>query len=316
VFEIITDFFDFDLRVRAARGHVRRKRRPMSITTIQLGLHPPGHWTRLLKAIEKANDEGVELRGQVAARPVGLIMSPRRPCASVARGGRAIKQSCTFRSQATRAAASARSATGDHRRDVGRANDDGTDDNCPTAFPLGPTGELRVREADSIKARADELGVTPAEVAYDALWPSTAKGASMFPSPTSLIATSSSHARCSCIRSRSGSRRRWRALHIISDASFATFLLTHWARDARAERTHPGRGSSSNDNAPTPRAWSAARPRIVAPGYKADLNIIDFDNLSIGRPENDLRPARQRQAARTTGHRLRRHHRQWCRRIP
>ena len=72
---------------------------------------------------------------------------------------------------------------------------------------------------------------------------------------------------------------------IICDASFPTYLLTHWTRDRR-----PAADCRS-------RSWwlcSRARPRVsvglhdrglIAPGYKADVNVIDYDKLHLHPPK-------------------------------
>jgi N-acyl-D-aspartate/D-glutamate deacylase len=71
----------------------------------------------------------------------------------------------------------------------------------------------------------------------------------------------------------------------ICDASAPTHMLTHWARD----RARGGRlpvefvvKRLAGDNA---RALGLHDRGRVAPGLKADLNVIDFDRLAIRRPE-------------------------------
>ena len=61
----------------------------------------------------------------------------------------------------------------------------------------------------------------------------------------------------------------------VCDASFTTFMLTHWVRD-RADRPAAARAGDRDDDAAATRATSgspiAAR---IAPGQRADLNVID-----------------------------------------
>ena len=70
----------------------------------------------------------------------------------------------------------------------------------------------------------------------------------------------------------------------ICDGSFPTTLLTMWARD----RDH-GRMSvpflvqrQCRDTARTVGLFDRG---VLAPGYKADVNVIDFEGLTIRRPE-------------------------------
>ena len=68
----------------------------------------------------------------------------------------------------------------------------------------------------------------------------------------------------------------------ICDASTPTFMLTHWARDRDAVRP-PARAGGAEADRETARstAWATAG---VAPGYRADLNVIDFDGFSLQLP--------------------------------
>ena len=71
----------------------------------------------------------------------------------------------------------------------------------------------------------------------------------------------------------------------ICDGGTPTFMLTHWARD-RAARPHASRSSTSSTARPSrrPRSTASATAALVAPGQRADLNVIDFDGLSFGLP--------------------------------
>jgi N-acyl-D-aspartate/D-glutamate deacylase len=69
----------------------------------------------------------------------------------------------------------------------------------------------------------------------------------------------------------------------ICDASFPTTLLTHWGRD----RGHGRLGLPhlvQRQTRATARTVGLLDRGVVAPGYRADLNVIDFDSLSAHRP--------------------------------
>jgi N-acyl-D-aspartate/D-glutamate deacylase len=69
----------------------------------------------------------------------------------------------------------------------------------------------------------------------------------------------------------------------ISDGSFPTFLLAYWGRD-RPEGTVPLPELVRRQTSDTARAAGLHDRGVLAPGLKADLNVIDFDALALERP--------------------------------
>ncbi|HXM00399.1 MAG TPA: amidohydrolase family protein, partial [Rhizomicrobium sp.] len=70
---------------------------------------------------------------------------------------------------------------------------------------------------------------------------------------------------------------------IISDGSFPTYLLTHWGRDRASGKFDLGY-LVKRQTADTARAVGLMDRGIIAPGMKADLNVIDFDKLRVDAP--------------------------------
>ena len=97
---------------------------------------------------------------------------------------------------------------------------------------------------------------------------------------------------------------------MICDGSFPTTM--HHPLDARPHARARSCRSSR---------WSGCRRRdtaetvglldrgLIAPGYRADLNVIDYDRLTLHAPAGRLRPAGRRPAADPAGERLYGHHR-------
>jgi N-acyl-D-aspartate/D-glutamate deacylase len=158
--------------------------------------------------------------------------------------------------------------------------------NWSNCFVIGQPANYAVRETDSIQAVAEQRGVTPAEVAYDALMEFNGEGCIYVPvanftdrnmditremlvHPLTIPGLGDGGAHCT----------------IISDASFATFLLTHWARDAAPSDRMPIEFVIQRQCADTARMVGLLDRGVVAPGYKADVNVIDFDNLALPIPE-------------------------------
>ena len=81
----------------------------------------------------------------------------------------------------------------------------------------------------------------------------------------------------------------------ICDGSLSTFLLTHWARD-RAEGKIPLEHLVKMQSRDTARFLGLEDRGTLAPGQRADINIIDFDNLRLRAPfmQRDLPAGGQR----------------------
>jgi N-acyl-D-aspartate/D-glutamate deacylase len=69
----------------------------------------------------------------------------------------------------------------------------------------------------------------------------------------------------------------------ISDVSFSTFLLTYWGRD-RAQGPLDVSWLVKRMTGDTAAAIGLNDRGILAAGYKADINVIDHDKLTIERP--------------------------------
>ena len=83
------------------------------------------------------------------------------------------------------------------------------------------------------------------------------------------------------------------------DAADALVPRPHARREARrrVRRAQPSAATRPKRSAsPTAACWR--------PGMKADVNVIDFDNLQPASPRDALRPARRRQAPAAAGRRL------------
>src|SRR4030095_6840010 len=72
---------------------------------------------------------------------------------------------------------------------------------------------------------------------------------------------------------------------IVCDASMTTYMLAHWVRDRtrgpRLRIEHAVRRLTSDAAA----LYQLSDRGIVAPGYKADLNVIDLTSVRLARPE-------------------------------
>ena len=138
---------------------------------------------------------------------------------------------------------------------------------------------------DSVAAIAARKGVTPQEVAYDMLIDDDGKGfifaCIVNYANYDLEAVKVMYSKDHVIPGLSDGGAH---VAFISDASFPTFLFSYWGRDVadgrmplhdlvRRQTREPARFAGLTDRG------------VLAPGMKADINVIDFANLALERPE-------------------------------
>ena len=91
---------------------------------------------------------------------------------------------------------------------------------------------------------------------------------------------------------------------VLCDASLPTFMLTHWARDrSRGERLSVEEVVHLQTRR-TAELYGFRDRGVLAPGYTADLNVIDHDALALESPEMvyDLPAAGKRLVQRARGY--------------
>ncbi|WP_338466299.1 D-aminoacylase [Novosphingobium sp. ZN18A2] len=157
-------------------------------------------------------------------------------------------------------------------------------------FEMDPDFDYEPGADASIAARAAAAGVSPEEYAYDLLCRDDGKGFIYLPilnyadgnldflealqiSDDTVNSLSDGGAHCGTI----------------CDAASPTFMLQHWVRDRKRGEGKAG-GRITLENAikrqchDTARLYGLDDRGLIAPGYTADLNVIDFDNVKLGKP--------------------------------
>ncbi len=149
---------------------------------------------------------------------------------------------------------------------------------------VDPLNYTPARE-DSITAIAAREGKTPREVAYDILIEDGGKGfifaALVNYANYDLEAVKTMYAEQHVIPGLSDGGAH---VAFISDASFPTFLFSYWGRDVREGRMSIPDLVRRQTKVPATFAGLLDRG-VIAPGMKADINVIDFPNLALERPE-------------------------------
>ena len=151
-------------------------------------------------------------------------------------------------------------------------------------FPLNDPPNYEPAASDSLLARAQARGVSPAEEAYDRLLDDD--GHAMMFVALSNFANNSLDTIGELIRRDDvvlGLGDGGAHYGMICDASYPTFMLAHWARDRAGARLTVTETIRMLTSVPARVAGLSDRGRIAL-GYKADLNVIDHAGLTLHKP--------------------------------
>ncbi|MEO7150815.1 MAG: amidohydrolase family protein [Burkholderiaceae bacterium] len=151
-------------------------------------------------------------------------------------------------------------------------------------FPLGATPDYEPSVMQSFLVRAKQRGVTALEALYDHL--AEGEGANLIYFPIfnyndgslSAVRSMLEHPRALAGLSDAGAH-----VGTICDASFSTFMLTHWVRD-RADGRLPLERAVEMLSGRNARYLGLDDRGVIAPGRRADLNVIDPRQLRLGAP--------------------------------
>jgi N-acyl-D-aspartate/D-glutamate deacylase len=91
---------------------------------------------------------------------------------------------------------------------------------------------------------------------------------------------------------------------VLCDASFPTTLIQHWGRDRTRGKKLPLERLVRMQTKETAELVGLFDRGVLAPGYKADVNVIDFDGLTLHPPTvvYDLPADGRRLVQRATGY--------------
>jgi N-acyl-D-aspartate/D-glutamate deacylase len=247
----------------------------------------PEQWRDLLKRAEDANAAGADLRPQVAGRPLNMLV------------GFQTFHPFTWRPTYARLAdLPLRERIAELRKPEIRAailSEESTNAN-PVAkyvvasldriFPMGEPPNYEPSPDTSVSAIAKREGRPEEEVLYDLMLRHDGRELLMFAllgysygnlddlremlvHPMSALGLSDGGAHCG----------------VICDASMPTFMLAHWARDRDRGEKLPLEVTVQKVTRDPARLYGLGDRGVVAPGFKGDLNLIDFDRLNLKLPE-------------------------------
>ncbi|WP_454885759.1 N-acyl-D-amino-acid deacylase family protein [Sphingomonas oryzagri] len=272
---------------RLMRRVAEESRRPLSYSLLQMPTGDPGQWRTYLNSLTAANADGLTIRAQVAPRPVGMlygldlsfhpfVFHPSfQSIADLPLAEKVVAmRDPTLRAQLL-------SERPDHSNPVLVK----TVTAFRFAYPMGRDPDYEPDLADRIDNRAKALGRTPEDVAYDLLLEDDGRailyqpGANYRDGNLDAVRTMLGHPDTIVGLADGGAH-----YGIICDASFPTFFLERWARDAdAAQRIALPDAIAALTSQPADAVGLGDRGRIVV-GAKADLNVIDLARLHLHRP--------------------------------
>tara|TARA_Y100000994_G_scaffold13808_2_gene10649 strand:- start:13351 stop:15030 length:1680 start_codon:yes stop_codon:yes gene_type:complete len=287
------------------REAARISGRPLSALIIQVD-HEPDLWRETLSNIEKANAEGISATGQVGCRPIGVLLGLDATVNPL--GNHPSYKAIAHLSLEERAAMLRNNSQ--LRRDlIEERPPDGfsewMDYALTRAFELGPDLNYEPEPSESVASRAERNGDSPWRLVVDLLSRGSGETLLLYPfenySSGSLneIHEMLTHPNTVCGVGDAGAH-----VGTICDASYPTYLLTHWGRDRTRGERLPLEFLVNKQTRRTAETYGLFDRGVLRPGYKADFNIVDFEQLSVGPPEliRDLPAGGKRLVQRPTGY--------------
>jgi N-acyl-D-aspartate/D-glutamate deacylase len=153
-----------------------------------------------------------------------------------------------------------------------------------TQYEMDPDFNYEPKQSESIAARATAAGVSGEEYAYELLMKDDGKGFIYFPilnfADGNLNFLEALQAADDTVNSLSDGGAH---CGTICDAASPTFMLQHWVRDRKGARItleHAVKRQCRD----TALLYGLADRGLIAPGYVADINVIDLDKVKLGKP--------------------------------
>jgi N-acyl-D-aspartate/D-glutamate deacylase len=280
---------EFDLMDRFSRVSGR----PVTFTLVQSPDYPPDTWRHLLALTTEANASGSQLFPQVSSRPIGLATGlsgyhafQRRPTYMRLAGLALHERVKEMAKPEVKAAILSET-------DVAVA-EPGSMANifnlflmaAPVIYPLADPVDYEPEMSMCLGARAAATGDDILSVMYDFLLEQD--GASM----GAIMGGVDVHQSQEVIREMlvhpatvTGLSDAGAHVTLICDASMPTTQLTYWARDRRRGERIPIEFLVHKQTARNARLYGLDDRGTLAPGLRADINVIDLENLSVAPPK-------------------------------
>jgi len=260
--------------------------RPLSVLLLQVD-SAPELWKETRDAIHAANAAGIAATGQVGCRPIGVMLgldatvNPFRTNPAY--------QAIADLPLAERAARMRNDESLRRALVADRPHDGHTkwmDYALTRSYDLGDELNYEPDPSTSIALRAAEYGVDPWQLLLDLLAADDGSTLLLFPFENYYngdledIRTMLADPFTICGIGDAGAH-----VGTICDASYPTYLLSHWTRDRTRGEKLPLEFVVNKQTRRTAETYGLLDRGLLQPGYRADINIVDHGALSVGRPE-------------------------------
>ena len=270
--------------------------RPVTFALVQ-NMTEPDLWREIMDESIEAAKEGANLRPQISGRPFGLLIGLQTYHAFAKRPTfKALQEkTSSFEELASRLrdpdVKAAILSEDDLPPEEGNIFDGMSfivRESLDKIYVLGDPPDYEPTDDKTVTAMAKSRGVDPLELLYDLFLEQD--GRAMLLMPVFNYAAGD----CEAIREQlthpygvSGLSDGGAHCGMICDASIPTFLLTHWARDRSRGEKLELEWVVQKQSRETARLFGLDDRGSLEVGQKADLNVIDFENLALRSPRLD-----------------------------
>ena len=280
VIEVNSDFGPGEFEILRAAAEVAG--RPLSVLLLQVN-NAPDLWRETRAQIHAARKAGVNVNGQVGCRPIGVMMglettihpfSSHPAWLSLQHLTPAQRVERLRREAPLRRKLVEERPTDEHTRRVAEA--------FQRIYVVDESYDYEPHPSTSIGARAGAAATSPWLLALEAMLDRDGKQL--------LVETFENYTEGNLDNIREMLQDDATVMGIadggahvctVCDASSPTFLLTHWARDRTRGAQLPLEFLVRKQTRDCALAYGLNDRGVLAPGYRADLNIIDFDKLGM-----------------------------------
>ncbi len=286
--QVVAGFSEPRQDFEVLRAMVRASNRPLSVSLAQ-SHERPDDWREIMRMVEASATEGLDISAQVCGRSVGMLLGldmslnpftfhpgyqalahlPLAERLALLRRDD-VRERILLEQPSTQGPA--------NQRALARVLD------LEGIYELRDPPDYEPKAEDNIASRARQQGVAPARLAYELMLRNEGSFAFMRPlhnyaerdlevcremlvHPLTFLGLGDGGAHCG----------------YICDAGLPTFMLTHWTRDRPTGRL-PLQDVVKTLSADGARLVGLKDRGRIAPGLKADINVIDYARLQLEVP--------------------------------